>query len=246
MPATYDAIGLNYASTRRPDPRIAAMVAEALGPADTILNVGAGAGSYEPAGRTLVAVEPSRAMIAQRAPGSAAVVQGVGEHLPFRDGTFDAVMATLTIHHWPDWRAGIGEMLRVASDRVVLLTFDPRVSHQFWLVQDYFPAISTLPTDSFSFDEVHAAFGGESHVVPVPAECTDGFLAAFWRRPKHYLDPTVRAGMSAFHGLSEHDLHTGLEALESDLQSGAWARRNAQLLAAETFDGGYRLLIRRK
>ncbi len=246
MTATYDRIGVNYATVRKPDASIARMVHEALGAASTVLNVGAGAGSYEPYGPALVAVEPSRAMIGQRAPGSAPALQAVGEHLPFRDESFEAVLAVLTLHHWPDWRAGIAEMLRVASDRVVVVTFDPRVSHQFWLVQEYFPAIACLATDSFSFDEVQAALGGEIRVVPVPAGCTDGFLAAYWRRPECYLDPAVRAGMSAFHGLSQGDLSEGVRVLERDLQTGAWARRHAHLLEADTFDGGYRLLVRRK
>jgi SAM-dependent methyltransferase len=246
MAALYDEIGVNYATTRQPDPHIAALIAEALGPARTVLNVGAGAGSYEPVGRKVVAVEPSLRMIRQRPAGSAPVLRGVGEMLPFADGSFDSVLASLTIHHWPDRRRGFAEMLRVALDRVVVFTFDPAVSHQFWLVQEYFPGIAPLYTDSFSFEEVQGELGGEVQVVPVPADCTDGFLGAYWRRPERYLDPPVRAGISAFHGLTQSEVAAGLQALERDLDSGEWHRRHRDLLRQESFDGGYRLIVHQK
>ena len=245
MAATYDRIGLSYAEVRRPDPRIATRIEGALGGARSVLNVGAGAGSYEPRERAVVAVEPSLAMIAQRPAGSAAAVQGVAEQLPFPDGSFDAAMATLTMHHWPDWRRGVAEMKRVARGRVVVLTFDPLVSHTFWLVREYFPAIARLETDSFSFEAVREEMGGSVLPVPVPADCTDGFLAAYWRRPERYLEPDVRAGMSAFHHLPADALRDGLARLERDIASGAWARRHAGLLALDEFDGGYRLIVSR-
>ena len=166
--------------------------------------------------------------------------------LPFADGSFDSVLASLTIHHWPDRRRGFAEMLRVASKRVVVFSFDPAVSHQFWLVQEYFPGVARLATDSFSFDEVQAELGGDVRVVPVPADCTDGFLGAYWRRPERYLDPAVRAGMSAFHGLTRSEVEAGLQRLERDLASGEWHGRHRDLIGQETFDGGYRLMVRQK
>lgn len=243
MTTIYDRIGRGYARSRRPDPQIAAAVLSALGDARSVVNVGAGTGSYEPEDREVVAVEPSRAMIRQRHAGAAPAVRAVAEHLPFRDRRFDAAMATLTMHHWKDTRRGIAEMRRVARSRVVVLTFDPSVSHSFWLVRDYLPSISRLETDSFSFSEVAAALGGDVQAVPVPAACTDGFLAAYWRRPEQYLDESIRAGMSAFHGLPPDEVEAGLSRLAADLRNGRWARRNDELLHATEFDGGYRLIV---
>jgi SAM-dependent methyltransferase len=243
MTALYERIGGGYARARQPDPHIATAIHGAIGPARSVVNVGAGTGSYEPSDRAVVAVEPSRAMIAQRAAGSAQAIQGIAERLPFADGTFDVALATLTTHHWVDWRAGIAEMKRVARQRVVVLTFDPVVSHRYWLVRDYLPSIASLSTDTFLFRDVAAEIGGNVRVVMVPAGCRDGFLAAYWRRPQRYLDPQVRAGISAFHALPVEELRDGLASLEGDIQSGAWAKRNDELLHAAEFDGGYRLVV---
>lgn len=242
MSALYDKIGSGYVRSRRADPRIAARVIEALGDARTVVNVGAGAGSYEPDDRHVVAVEPSAAMVAQRPHGSA-VVRGIAERLPFCDRAFDAAMAILTMHHWSDFRAGIAELRRVARQRVVVLTFDPAVSHAFWLVRDYIPSIASLETDSFSFRQIVEALGGTVSAVPVPADCWDGFLAAYWRRPTQYLDADVRAGMSAFHGLPPEEVRGGLVRLEQDIRSGEWSRRNDGLIHRQEFDGGYRLIV---
>ena len=141
MTALYDTIGIDYARLRRADPRIAAQIDHALAHARTVLNVGAGAGSYEPANRAVTALEPSAEMIAQRPPGAAPVVQGSAEAIPFADRSFDAVMGVLTIHHWPDQRGGIRELCRVARERVVLLTFDPQARP--WLT-DYLPELVAL------------------------------------------------------------------------------------------------------
>ncbi|HLA63422.1 MAG TPA: class I SAM-dependent methyltransferase, partial [Rhodothermales bacterium] len=172
--ARYDAIGKAYAQYRVPDERIAARLSDALGDAETVLNVGAGTGSYEPTDRRVVAVEPSAVMIAQRPPGAAPVMQASAEALPFADGAFDAAMAVLTIHHWADWRRGVAEMARVART-VVILTWDP--AHEgFWLTRDYFPDF--IPLDRASFPPIDAlvsALGGaDTQPVPVPGDCTDG------------------------------------------------------------------------
>jgi SAM-dependent methyltransferase len=238
--AYYERSGSGYASRRRPDPRIAAAIADALGDARSVLNVGAGAGSYEPTDRSVVAVEPSAIMAGQRPPGSAPCVRGVAEALPFADGAFDAAMAVLTLHHWTDWRRGIREMLRVAR-RAVVLTHDPEPP--FWLF-DYFPAIRAhdlvrMPAVS----ELAALLGGGVRVVPVPHDCSDGFLGAHWREPSRYLDAAVRSGMSGFALLSEVQLHEGLARLELDLASGAWAERHGALLQVGDLDIGYRLVV---
>ena len=199
MSALYDTIGRGYAAYRRPDPRIAARITDALGPARSIVNVGAGTGSYEPADRRVAAVEPSAEMVRQRAPGAAPAILGSAEHLPFGDGSSDAALAVLTIHHWPDWRAGLREMRRVARDRVVLLTWDPE-HPGFWLVQDYFPEIVEMDLLTMpSMAQMESVLGPvDVRPVPVPADCTDGFLGGYWRRPERYLDDGARGAISAF------------------------------------------------
>jgi SAM-dependent methyltransferase len=244
MDNAYDTLGRGYAGHRRADPRIAALIEHALGDAVSVVNVGAGAGSYEPPDRDVIAIEPSDVMIAQRPPGSAPVVRGRAEQLPFADGAFDAAMAVLTIHHWGDLEAGIEEMRRVAR-QVVVLTWDQRVCDRFWLVAEYLPEIAVLdagravPVDRLA----ELLGGGEISTVPVPYDCTDGFLGAYWRRPEAYLDPEVRAAMSSLAALGEQAAG-GLERLDADLRSGDWQRRHARLLELDELDLGYRLVTR--
>jgi hypothetical protein len=240
--AAYDRIGIGYAEVRRPDERIAAQIDAALGDAASVLNVGAGTGSYEPDDRRVVAVERSTVMLDQHPSG--ALVQGDALALPFPDGTFDAAMAILTIHHWPDVFAGLAEMRRVAH-RQVVLTYDAARIEEFWLVRDYMPAIATLDRGRFhAIDQIAAALGTDRiEVVPIPHDCTDGFQAAHWRDPKRYLDPTVRAGMSTFGILAPDDYEPGLARLADDIASGAWAEGNADLVDLDEIDYGYRLLI---
>ncbi len=244
MRPAYDVIGHGYALARKPDSRIAARILAALGQARSVLNVGAGAGSYEPRGPGTVALEPSPLMLGQRPSGASPAVRGVAESLPFADASFDAVMASLTLHHWSDWRAGVREMRRVSRGRIVIFAFDPSHSHRFWLIRDYFPDMAHAPTEAFDLDDVAAAVGGRVEVVPVPADCTDGFLAAYWRRPAAYLDPTLRAAISTFHTLTPTALDHGLRRLETDIASGEWERRHGRELPLDSFDGGYRLVIR--
>lgn len=239
----YDHIGQTYASTRRPDPRIARAIELACGDATAIVNVGAGTGSYEPTTTRLVAVEPSRAMIRQRPSVAAPVVQAVGEALPFPAGAFDVALAVLTIHHWADWRLGIAEMKRVAK-RVVVLAFDLNALNDFWLTNTYFPEIITLdrrrsPSIEAITHELQDCIVSQ---VSVPHDCVDGFLAAFWRRPEAYLDPAVRASISSFALMEESALIRGITQLESDLNSGVWDKRFGHLRSLDTFDGGYRLV----
>jgi SAM-dependent methyltransferase len=238
----YDRIGTSYARTRREDPRIAARIRAALGDASTVVNVGAGTGSYEPADLDVVAVEPSATMIAQRPPGAAPCVQAGAEALPFGDGAFDAAMAVLTVHHWGDLAVGLAELRRVARDRVVVLTWDPAFARAHWLVDEYLPQFAEKDAGRFLSPEAVAAALGGARVepVPIPHDCRDGFLGAFWRRPAAYLDPEVRAGMSVFHFPGAAD---GLGRLAADLDSGAWAERHAGLLSLDELDLGYRLVV---
>ena len=244
MAARYDAIGRTYTATRATDPRIAARIWDALADARTVVNVGAGTGSYEPLDRDVTAVEPSAVMIAQRPPGAAPAVQASAEALPFEDASFDAAMAVLTLHHWSDLRAGSAELRRVARDRVVVFSWDPTYVGRMWLGPEYFPQYSREDAEGFpSLAEQAAALGAEAEVVPIPWDCRDGFFSAFWRRPEAYLDPAVRAGISTLAKRSEAELAEGLARLHADLDSGAWARRHADLLERDTLDLGYRLLV---
>lgn len=240
--ALYDRIGVGYSAWRRPDPRIGARIADALGRARTIVNVGAGAGSYEPADRAVVAVEPSAEMVRQRPPSAAPAVRASAERLPFRDHAFDAAMAVLTIHHWPDWRAGLAELRRVARGPVAILTWDP--DHPgFWLVQDYFPEI--LEVDRVilpRLGDIERVLGPcEVRPVPVPADCSDGFLGAYWRRPEMYLDAGARGAISAFARIGS--LQSALDRLRTDLADGTWERRYGWLRSLPELDIGYCLIV---
>jgi SAM-dependent methyltransferase len=240
MDTLYDTIGLNYANLRQPDPRIAQRIDQALGDARTVLNVGAGVGSYEPAGRQVTAVEPSAKMIRQRAASNATVVQGSAEDLPFDDESFDAAMAVLTIHHWSDQERGVMEMRRVTRGKIVFLTYDPSF-RGFWLA-DYFPALVTLDEGQMPEMARYGEWLGSVEVspVPIPHDCADGFLAGYWRRPAAYLDERVRAAMSSFWALG--DVSEELGKLEADLKSGAWKRRYPHLRTLDELDCGYRLV----
>jgi SAM-dependent methyltransferase len=241
MASRYDIIGVNYAELRRPDPRIGAAIGRALGGARTVLNVGAGSGSYEPADRQVTAVEPSIEMIRQRSVSAAALVQGRAEALPFSDRSFDASMAVLTVHHWSDQAKGLEEMRRVTRGAVAILTYDPSV-RGFWLA-DYIPELVTLDEAQMPKMQEYEKWLGPVEVasVPIPHDCMDGFLCAYWRRPAAYLDPRIRAAMSSFWKLG--DVSSALGRLERDLASGVWAKRNAELLALNECDLGYRLVV---
>jgi SAM-dependent methyltransferase len=236
----YDEIGINYADLRIPDPRIAAAIERALGPAQTVINVGAGTGSYEPADRIVSAVEPSIEMIRKRRQPAATVVQASADALPFANKMFDAAMAILTIHHWPDKAAGLRELRRVTRGRIVLLTYDP--AHRAWLT-DYLPELARLDQAQMPPMADYAKWLGPVQIepLPVPHDCTDGFLYAYWRRPEAYLDARIRSGSSSFWALP--GLEHGLARLEDDLRSGAWDRRYGDLRAQITHDAGYRLVI---
>jgi SAM-dependent methyltransferase len=244
MTNVYDQIGRFYAKYRQPDPRIAAAIGRALGDAASVVDVGAGTGSYEPAARRVVAVEPSSVMIAQRPQSAAPVVRATAEALPFAARAFDAALAVLTVHHWPDWERGLREMRRVAG-RVVVLTFDAALSQTFWLVRDYVPAAGAITRRAPSVDAVAGAIGATRvETVTVPGDCVDGFCCAYWRRPEAYLNPEVRACISGLAQLDPADVLPGMARLRSDLDNGQWHERHRELLSLSEFDCGYRLVVR--
>ena len=240
----YDAIGGGYSARRRPDPRIGGAITRALGSAHAVVNVGAGPGSYEPPHGRVVAVEPAWSMILQRAPHAAPVVQASAMALPFRDGTFDAALAVLTVHHWPDRARGLAELARVARGPLVVLTWDP-ASSGFWLVDDYFPEIPSIDRRIFpTLADFEQAWGAiEVTPVPVPHDCIDGFLGAYWRRPAAYLDPAIRRGISTFSKVP--NVEPGISRLRADLANGTWHERHGHLLTESELDLGYRLIIGR-
>ena len=240
--ALYDRIGRSYTATRRTEPRIAARLWEALGDARTVLNVGAGTGSYEPADREVLAVEPSAVMRAARPPGAARCVEGVAEALPFADDSFDAAMAVLSDHHWPDPVAGLREMRRVAR-RVVVFQWDNLLIERFWLVRDYLPEFIAKARRRPTLGSRAAAIGASIEPVPIPADCVDGFFAAFWRRPHAYLDDVVRRGSSVWSQVGPRVEERAVAALAADLDSGAWAERNAELLDLDEAELGARLVV---
>ena len=239
MPALYDRIGDGYAGLRRADPRIAARLAAALGPPAPLLNLGAGTGNYEPEDRWVLAVEPSVEMIRQRPAKAAPAVRAVAQALPFADGAFEAGLAVLTVHHWPDPVAGLRELRRVVRGRIVVLTFDPAARP--WLT-DYIPGLVALDEARMPALEVYQAALGPVRITPlaIPHDCTDGFLYAYWRRPEAYLDPRLRSGSSSFRALA--DAGRGLERLREDLANGGWDRRHGVLRGLDSYDAGYRLI----
>ena len=243
--AAYDTMGVGYRQVRRPDPRIAARIETALGDAGTVLNVGAGAGSYEPCGRQVIAVEPSQVMIEQRPASAAAVVQASAEALPFEDDSFDAAMAIITVHHWSDPAAGLAEMVRVARQRVLVLTFDPAPLADLWL-SAYFPRTFEIHAREMpSIAELAAMLGPTTAIesVPIPRRCEDGFFCALWDRPELHLDPEVRRASSVWHLLDPEEAERGLAALRTDLASGAWDERHGRLRETAELDVGLRLLV---
>ena len=246
--ADYGRIGTGYAKIRQPDARIAEQFHEPFGLARTVLNVGAGAGSYEPTDREVTAVEPSESMRAQRPSHLSRAIDATADHLPFAADSFDAAMASVTVHQWPDLEAGLGEMRRVTTGPVVILTFDP-VPPKHWWIMDYVPELlevegRRMPT----IDRVAAAIGDVSEVreILVPNDCTDGFGQAFYGRPERMLDPEVRRAMSAWSFVADDTVTRFVETLSADLESGAWDAKYGGFRELDVFDVGLRLVIGRR
>jgi SAM-dependent methyltransferase len=238
----YDTIGATYTVTRRTEPRIAAQIWTALGDARTVLNVGAGTGSYEPPDLEVTAVEPSAVMRAQRPAGAAPCVDATAESLPFEDQSFDAAMAFATIEHWQDPVAGLREMRRVAR-RVVVFTYDASSPDPFWLNRDYLPEFAGLWAGRPSLTELAGAIGARTEPVLVPWDCADGFYHAYWRRPEAYLDEHVRHGMSIWARVGPDAEQRAVHSLRDDLASGRWAERNRGISGIDAAELGLRLLI---
>lgn len=238
----YDAIGKTYTATRTTDPRIAKQIWAALGDARTILNVGAGTGSYEPEDREVLAVEPSTIMRAQRPPTAAPCIAAAAEALPFKDNAFDGAMAVATIHHWQDPIRGLREMGRVAR-RVVVFTYDINALSEFWLTRDYLPELLDRLSARPTVADLATAIDARIEPVPIPWDCVDGFYEAYWRRPEAYLDDRVRKGISIWSALGPTVESRAVKQLREDLASGRWAARNDALVDAEDADLGLRLLI---
>jgi SAM-dependent methyltransferase len=240
----YERHGRTYARHRRPDPRIAARIHAALGGARTVLNVGAGAGSYEPSGRWVLAVEPSATMRAQRPAGAAPALDARAEALPFDDGAFDAAMACVTIHHWEPPQDGLAELRRVARGPVVVFTFELE-SLPAWQLQFLREGVAAERPRYPAIADVAAALGGHTRVerIPTPGDCTDGFFEAYWRRPEGLLDPAVRGAQSVWALLEPEVEERVVERLAAALRSGAWDTEHGHLRAQESFDGALRLVI---
>jgi hypothetical protein len=237
----YDRIGSGYTGTRRPDRRIAHAVEVALGDARTVVNVGAGTGSYEPTDRDVVAVEPSATMRAARPAGSAPCLAAEAEALPLADASVEAAMAVYSDMHWRDRRRGIAEMTRVSARRVVVLTVDRDAAMRYWLTRDYLPGANGLFAPLVRVTSLLP--GCRVTTVPISHDCADGFVHAFWRRPRALLDPRVRATMSLFARLEPGAVERGLARLGADLESGAWQRRNRDILGSDALDLGHRLVV---
>ncbi len=241
---SYDEIGVGYARARRTDPRIAERIVGALADARSVLNVGAGTGCYEPSDRDVLAVEPSAVMRSQRPPGAAPCIDARAEALPFPDDSFDASLAVLSDQHWPDPIAGLREMCRVARQRVVLFQWDDAESERFWLVRDYLHnEYHALTASGPTLRERAAAIDARMESVPIPFNVCDGFFHAYWRRPAAYLQEPVRRGSSVWARVGKAAERRAVTALAEDLHSGAWAKRNGELLGLESIDLGARLLI---
>lgn len=243
--ALYERYGDGYARHRRPDARIARIIEAALGASRSVVNVGAGGGSYEPDDRYVIAIEPSPTMRAERRRGLPPAVAARAEDLPLDDDAVDAALAVLTLHHWADRVRGLREMRRVASGPVVILTFDPRLKRRFWLQTDYLPEVTAADQVMFPPPQaiVRTLGGGRVEPVPIPADCEDGFLEAYYGSPEAYLDPARRRAQSAWGRLPADVEQRTVSALAADLESGAWDRRHGDLRTRSSYDAGLRLVV---
>ena len=243
--ADYGMIGAVYNRYRQPDPRIGAMITTALGDARTVLNVGAGTGSYEPRDRVVTAVEPSASMRARRAPDLPPAIDAVAEALPFADRTFDAALTTFSVHQWPDLERGLTEMRRVARGPVVVMTADPLVVEAFWL-NEYAPQVLAVEARRYpAMDRIAAALGGTVDVidVPIPLDCRDGFQEAYYGRPEIFLDPAARRACSAWSFVDATVVQRLDRVLSADLASGEWDRRHGWLRRQPEFAGSLRIVV---
>jgi SAM-dependent methyltransferase len=242
----YDSIGHAYSATRREDPRFQRRILAALGNSRSVINVGAGAGSYEPRDRYVLAVEPSDVMAAQRERTSAPAIRGRAECLPLRDNGVDAAMSVLSLHHWQDQEQGVRELRRVASGPVVILTCDPVVSGQMWLMSDYLPEVAELDRRILpSTDRLASWLGGTTRVevVPIPRDLSDWMLLSFWAHPDRVLDPSARNATSGFARMSPAVVSRVVAAVSRDLENGTWDAQYGYLRTLDEYDAGLRLVV---
>ncbi len=251
MTVRYESIGRDYAVTRREDPRIAQRIRQALGDARSVVNVGAGTGSYEPDDRHVIAIEPSDVMAAQRPPHRVPAIRADAGALPLRDRSVDAAMAVLTLHHWDGAQErGVRELRRVARARVAILTYDASVSGRMWLLADYLPEVARLDERIFPPPERIAAWLGddtevEIEPVLVHRDTPDWMLGSFWAHPERVLDETARTNTSGFARMPAHVIDRVVEALRRDLETGVWDARHGELRRLEEYDAGLRLIVAR-
>jgi SAM-dependent methyltransferase len=244
MQPCYDQIGRTYRDTRGQDPRIAELIHRALGDARSVLNVGAGTGSYEPTGRDVLAVEPSETMIRQRPPRAAPAIRALAEQLPLPAKSFDAALAVNTVHHWRDVRAGLRELRRVTRYRIVIFHRDAREGVALWLTEEYFPSLLSDRKMADIAGAIEDELGPLERVpIPLAANCEDGLFSGYWARPELYLKAEIRRNISNFALADEKVVMQGLEALRADLESGAWDRKHGHLRTQPEIDLGHRLLI---
>jgi SAM-dependent methyltransferase len=250
MSERYETIGRSYAATRREDPRIARRIHEALGDARSVVNVGAGTGSYEPEDRYVIAVEPSDVMAEQRPPSRVPAIRASAGELPLRDRSVDAAMAVLTLHHWDDAQErGVRELRRVARDRVVILTYDASVSGRMWLMADYLPEVAALDERIFpSPDALTGWLGGavEVQTLPISRDTSDWMLGSFWAHPERVLDERARANTSGFARMPDDVVQRVVSSLRRDLEDGSWDARHGELRTLDEHDVGLRLIIARR
>lgn len=237
----YERLGSAYPQARRVDPRIGELVASAIGDARSVINVGAGTGSYEPSDRYVVAVEPAPAMRARRPAGAAPCVAASAEALPFDDASFDVAMGVYTDFHWSDRARGIAEIRRVGRRSVVLLTVDSATAENYWLIRDYFPEGRELFAPVA--DLLSMLPGADVRPVMIPEDCQDGFVQAFWKRPYALLDPEIRSSMALFGRMPDDAVEAGIDRLRGDLERGTWQERNHRLLGASSADLGHRIIV---
>ena len=247
MTARYDSIGHGYSRTRKEDPGFRERIHAALGDARTVVNVGAGAGSYEPRDRHVIAIEPSDVMAAQRPPEIAPAIRASAEALPLRDRSVDAAMAILTIHHWDRAReAGVRELRRVARGPVVIVTYDAEVSARMWLMAEYLTEVAELDLRIFPrLDQLTSWLGGDVAIepLPIPRDTPDWMLGSFWAHPERVLDADSRAATSGFARMPEAVVQRVVRDLSRDLADGTWDERHAALRKLHAFDAGLRLVV---
>jgi len=245
--ARYDTIGHGYSKTRREDPRFRALIHAALGDARSVVNVGAGAGAYEPRDRYVIAIEPSDVMVAQRPVDLAPAIKASAGNIPLRDRSVDAAMAIVSVHHWDEEREqGVRELRRVARGPVVILTYDATVSGAMWLMADYLPEVAEMDRQIFPPPEQLAKWlGGEVRIdtIPMPRDTLDWMLGSFWAHPERVLDARARAATSGFARMSSDVVERVVSAVYRDLADGLWDRRYGHLRSLDALDVGLRLVV---